>query len=161
VASKTILTALTLACVATAAVGAPDPAPPPATAGGKALVARQAHFREQNAAFRSVNEDLRKDTPDKATLAADAARLKTVAADLPTWFPKGSGPETGLKTAAKAEIWTDAEGFAAAATRFQTETVKLEQLAAAGDVEAAKAQLKATAAACKACHDKYRASETR
>ena len=159
-ALKTVLTALAFAGWATAATAA-EPTAPPATPGGKALVARQAHFREQNAAFKALGEDLRKEPADKAALADAAARLKAIAADLPTWFPKGSGPETGLKTAAKAEIWTDAEGFAAAATNFQAETAKLEQLATAGDLDAAKAQARATTAACKACHDKYRAAEGR
>ena len=163
-ALKTIVTGLALAAglaLAPAAAPAADNAPGPASPGGKALTARQAHFKEQNAAFRAVGEDLRKDPPDKAALAADATRLKAMAEALPSWFPKGSGPETGLKTGAKAEIWTDAEGFAAAATNFQGEAAKLEQAATAGDLDAAKAQVRATGAACKACHDKYRASDAR
>jgi cytochrome c556 len=130
-----------------------------ATPGGKALVARQAHFKEQNAAFKAINDELRKDAPDKAVITANATKIKAMAADLPSWFPKGSGPETGLKTAAKAEIWTDAEGFAAAAAKLQEETVKLEQVTMAGDVDAIKAQVRATGGACKNCHDKFRAPD--
>lgn len=131
----------------------------PATPGGKAVVARQAHFKEQNAAFRAINDELRKDAPDKAVITANATRMKSMAADLPSWFPKGSGPETGLKTAAKAEIWTDAEGFAGAAAKLQEETVKLEQVAMAGDLDAIKAQVRATGGACKNCHDRFRAPD--
>jgi cytochrome c556 len=159
-ALKTTLTALalfaSLAGAAIAADPAPPPAPAPATPGGKAVVARQAHYRELNAAFKAVNDQLKADAPDKAVLAASAAKMKALGADLPSWFPKGSGPEAGVKTAAKAEIWTDAEGFAAAATRLETETAKLSDLATAGDLDAIKAQARATGGACKACHDKYR-----
>jgi cytochrome c556 len=84
--------------------------------------------------------------------------MKALAADLPGWFPKGSGPEAGVKTAAKADIWTDAEGFAAVATKLQAETARLADVAAAGDMDAIKAQVRATSGACKTCHDKYRAS---
>lgn len=145
---------------AQAAARAADPTPPaPAvTPAGQVLMARQAHFREQNAAVKALNDELKKDPPDKAAIAADATRIKSSAAALPTWFPKGSGPETGLKTAAKAEIWTDAEGFAAAATQLQTAAAKLGEVAMTGDLEAINAQDRAVGAACGACHTKYRAA---
>jgi cytochrome c556 len=142
-----------LALAAGAAIAA-DPAAD--TPGGKAVLGRQAHYRELNAAFRTVNDDLRKDMPDKAAIAADVGKMKALTDDLPSWFPKGSGPEAGVKTRAKAEIWTDAAGFAAAATRIQAETGKLQDAATAGEIEALKAQAKAVNGACKACHDAYR-----
>ena len=158
-ALKTIMTALVLAAglgLGAEAALAADPAPAPTTAGGKAVLTRQAHYKELNGAFRAINEQLRADAPDKAAIAANAAKMKALAADLPSWFPKGSGPEAGVKTAAKAEIWTDAAGFAAAATKLQDETAKLQDVAAGGDLDTIKAQVRATNAACKACHDKYR-----
>jgi cytochrome c556 len=157
-ALKTMLWALALtAGLAAGAAFAQDPAAAPATPGGKAVLARQAHYKELNGAFRAINEQLRADAPDKAAIAANAGKMKALAADLPGWFPKGSGPEAGVKTAAKAEIWTDAEGFAAAVTKLQADTAKLADVATGGDLEALKAQARATGGACKACHDKYRA----
>jgi cytochrome c556 len=161
-ALKTILAAL--AATAGLAAGtslAADTGPAPATPGGKAVLARQAHYKELNAAFGGLNAELRKDAPDKALVAADAGKMKALAADLPSWFPKGSGPEAGVKTQAKAEIWTDAAGFAAAVTRLQAETAKLQDVATAGDLDAIKAQARAAGGACKACHDAYRAQEPR
>jgi cytochrome c556 len=164
-ALRTIMTALAV----TAGLGlltagtalAADPAPAPTTPGGKALVTRQAHFKEQNATFKAINDEIRKDMPEKAAIAASAAKLKALAADLPTWFPKGSGPETGLPTAAKPEIWTDADGFEAAAAKLRDETDKLAAVSTGGDLDAIKAQVRATAGACKNCHDKYRAPDQR
>ena len=154
---KTMIAALVLtAGLAAGGALAQDPAAAPTTPGGKAVVARQAHFKELNVAFRAITEQLRSETPDKAAIAANAGKLRALGADLPSWFPKGSGPEAGVKTAAKAEIWTDAEGFAAAATKLQAETAKLADVAAAGDMDAIKAQVRATGGACKTCHDKYR-----
>jgi cytochrome c556 len=156
-ALKTMLAGLILTVGLAAGTAIAQDAPPaPTTPGGKAVIVRQAHYKELNGAFRAVNEQLKGEAPDKAAIAAGAGKVKALAADLPGWFPKGSGPEAGVKTAAKAEIWTDAEGFATAATKLQAETARLSDLAAAGDMDAIKAQARATGAACKACHDKYR-----
>ena len=165
-ALKTTMAALAAtAALALAQGGAlaadPTPAAAPTTPGGKAVVARQAHYKELNAAFGGINAELRKDAPDKGLIAANAGKMKALAADLPSWFPKGSGPEAGVKTQAKAEVWTDAAGFAAAVTRLQAETGKLQDVAAAGDLDAIKAQVRATGGACKACHEIYRAQEAR
>jgi len=129
------------------------------TPGGKAVLARQAHYKDLGKAFGGLNGELRKDSPDKAALAAGGAAVNTLAQALPSWFPKGSGPEAGVKTAAKAEIWTDAAGFAAAVGKLQGETAKLQEVATAGDLDAIKAQVRATGAACKNCHDQYRQPE--
>ncbi len=137
----------------------PPAAPGPATPGGKAVIARQVHYKELNGAFRALNVELRKDAPDKTVLTASAGQMKDLVAALPGWFPKGSGPEAGVQTAAKAEIWTDAAGFAAVATGLQTETAKLAELATAGDLDGLKAQVRVEGGACKACHDKYREPE--
>src|SRR5439155_22475546 len=129
----------------------------PSTPGGKAVLVRQAHCKELAKTLGGLVNELRKDTPDKAVIAANAATAKTMVQQLPTWFPKGSGPEAGVKTAAKAEIWSDAAGFAVAVGKLQDETAKLQQAATAGDMDAIKAQVRATAGACKNCHDTYRA----
>lgn len=161
-ALKTILAALGVtASLAAGTAFAADPAPAPATPGAKAALARQAHFKDLNAAFGGLNAELRKDASDKALVAAGAGKVKALAEDLPSWFPKGSGPEAGVKTQARAEIWTDAAGFATAVTKLQAGTAKLQDLAAAGDLDAVKTQTRATGGACKACHDAYRAQEPR
>ena len=130
-----------------------------ASPGAKAVLARQAHYKELQKTLGGMVGELRKDAPDKALVAADAAAAKGLIQQLPTWFPKGSGPEAGVKTAAKAEIWTDAAGFAAAVGKLQGETAKLQEVATAGDLDVIKAQVRATGAACKNCHDQYRQPE--
>ena len=133
--------------------------PPPKTPGGKAAWARHDNFKAQGAAFKAINDELKKDSPDKAVLSSNADKLKKTSTALPSWFPKGSGPESGVKTDAKAEVWTDAAGFAAASNRLQVEVSKFQQLATAGDVAAMKGQARVVGGSCKACHDKYRVPE--
>lgn len=125
----------------------------------QAVAARHANFKEQGAAFKALNDELKKDAPAKAVLAASALKLKSLSTQLPTWFPRGSGPESGSKTEAKPSVWTDAAGFSAAANRLQVEASKLQQFAAAGDVAGLKVQARAVGGACKACHDKFREAD--
>lgn len=133
--------------------------PMPKTPGGKAAYQRHENFKQQGAVFKAINDELRKGSPDKAAIARNAAALKALTARLPSWFPKGSGPESGFKTDAKPQVWSDAAGFQAAVNRLQVEASKLDQLAAAGDIAGVKAQVRATGGACKNCHDKYRVPE--
>lgn len=125
----------------------------------QAVKDRQAHFKQQGRAFKGILDELKKEAPDKTLIATNAATLKGLAAQLPTWFPKGSGPETRVKMEAKPEIWSDPAGFAEVAKRFQAETVKFDQIAASGDIAAVKGEVRAVGGACKACHDKYRVQD--
>jgi cytochrome c556 len=148
------LVAVTLAAGAAFAAG-------PGSPGAKQIATREAHFKQLGGAFKAINDELKKDAPDQAVVASNAQKAKALAGNLPSWFPKGSGPEAGVKTGAKADIWRDPQGFAAAASRLQVETSKLAQFAQAGDMNAVKAQVRATGGACKNCHDKFRVPERR
>jgi cytochrome c556 len=147
------------AAVAGGALAHEHMGPMPAAPMAKAAYMRHQNFKQQGAAFKAILDELKKDSPDKAAIATNASKLKGLAAALPTWFPKGSGSESGFKTDAKGEVWSDPAGFAAAANRLQVETSKLQVAASAGDVAAIKAQAKVTGGACKNCHDKYRVPE--
>jgi cytochrome c556 len=127
-----------------------------ADAGADAVKARQQNFKQLGGAFKVIFDELKKPDPDKAAIAAAATKMNTLASQEQTWFPKGSGPEAGVKTGAKPEIWSDSAGFAAAVQKLQGETAKLQQVAAGGDIDAIKAQAGATGGACKNCHDKFR-----
>jgi len=129
------------------------------TAAQKAVEARQENYKQLGGAFKKINDELKGGSPDMAAIAAAATKMSDLAVKVPGWFPKGSGVESGAKTRALPEIWTDAAGFAAAERKLQTETAKLAQVASAGDLSALRAQVKATGGTCKACHDKYRAPE--
>lgn len=134
------------------------------TAGGavaatvaETIAARQAGYKQMGAAFKGLNDELKAGSPDKAKLAAFAKTMNTQARLVPGWFPKGSGPEAGVKTKAKAQIWLESAKFATLSKNLQTETAKLQTAAASGDLDALRAQVRATGGACKACHDSYRA----
>lgn len=137
-------------------------------AGGTALAAvdaakvyadRHDNFKKIGMAFKTINDGLKADAPDSKAIAAQAKIISDLSGKIPSWFPKGSGPESGVKTRAKAEIWSDWATFQASAKSLQTESAKLQTIALKGDVEAIKAQTKATGKACGTCHDKFRGPE--
>lgn len=144
------------AMFAGAALAHDDMGTVPNTPAGKAIAARHQGFKQLGGAFKAIFDQVKSSSPDKAVILANAQKANSVAGQVGTWFPKGSGPEAGVKTSAKPQIWSDPQGFAAAVQKLQAETGKLQQVAAAGDMAAIKAQVQATGGACKNCHDKFR-----
>lgn len=145
-----------VALIASVAVAHDDMGPIPDTPLAKAAAARHQNFKQLGGAFKGIFDQVKKDAPDTAVISANAAKMNTLASQLPSWFPKGSGAESGVKTDAKPDVWSDPQGFAAAIAKLQAATGKLQQVAATGDVAAIKAQIQATGGACKNCHDNYR-----
>src|SRR5262249_3086311 len=121
------------------------------------IKARHDNFKAIGGSFKAIMDQTRSPSPDLAQIKAASAKLKPLSASLPTWFPKGTGPGTGVKTAAKAEIWTDAAGFAAAAKNFADAAAKLD---AATDVAGAQAAAGELGKACGGCHSKYREKQS-
>lgn len=113
-------------------------------------------YRETGAAFKTINDQLKSGAPLKVMLRASARTIGATARDQYNWFPAGSGAETGLKTKAKAVIWSDAAGFRAAQERFAHEADLMSKAVDAGDAAAMQKQAKALGQACAACHQKYR-----
>lgn len=148
-----------VAVAAGAAIALFDLAGPARAADNPVIPARQSNYKQLGGAFGGINGELRKDMPDLTSIKANATKMHDLASQLPSWFPAGSGPETGMKTGAKADIWSDPQGFAAAAKTLLDDTAKLQQIAGGNDLDALKAQVRATGGACKGCHDKYRAQE--
>jgi cytochrome c556 len=121
-----------------------------------AVTARVANYRETGAAFKTVNDQLKSDTPAKVMLRMSARRIAQTAHDQYGWFPAGSGPEAGVKTRAKPAVWTDAATFKAVQDRFQQQANLFAQSVDAGDMDKIRTQAKALGEACATCHNKYR-----
>ena len=121
--------------------------------------ARMDKFHEMGKAFKTIVDGLKADNPDTKSMSAQAHVMVGLSHKVTSWFPKGSGPEAGIKTRAKGEIWTDWATFAAAAKGLETESAKLEAVTRAGNLDAIKLQVKATGNACGTCHTKFRGPE--
>lgn len=118
--------------------------------------ARALHMKDLGGSYKAVRDQAKQEPPNLALLQLATQEVQAASQDLPSWFPAGTGPETGLKMRALAEIWTDEVGFAAAATAFRTEAARLNELARAGDVAGVREQAGAVRKTCGGCHDAYR-----
>ena len=121
-----------------------------------AVTSRQAQFKTLGASFKALNDEIRKGEPDMKKIRASAAVVRKASLEIPRWFPKGSGPEAGVKTKVLPSAWTDAAGFAQASKDFAAEAAKLQTLAAGDDADDLRAQAKTVAQTCGTCHTKYR-----
>jgi cytochrome c556 len=120
---------------------------------------RQQHLKELGKEFKAIRDQVGSSAPDTTVLKTSAKKMNDLANDLHNWFPAGSGPAPGLKTDAKAEIWSDPTGFSEASQKLADATAQLSKLADAGDVDGVKGQVRAVGGSCKNCHDKFRVPE--
>lgn len=137
-----------------AAAGPTGPAAmPPASDLAAFMKARHDNYEMLGANMKVLQDNFRSETPDMAAAGAAAVNVKAFADAMGDWFPAGTGPDSGIESEAKANIWSDRAGFDAAHARMKDEAGKL---AAVSDAAGFKAQFPATGLACKNCHDTFR-----
>lgn len=125
-------------------------------AGASAIAARQAGFKLQGAAFKVIADQLKAPTPDIAAIRTAAGTINHTADVISTWFPPGSGPEAGVPTKAKAEIWTDNAHFLAAMAAFRAQAPRLKAAADSGNIDNIRTEFTATGRSCGGCHIPFR-----
>lgn len=96
-------------------------------------------------------------TPFDAKVAAENAAIVAMMSKLPG-AAFGPGTDKGAPTRAKGNIWTDGAKFGAAYEKMQGEVAKLDVAAKSGNLDNIKSAFGNVGAACKACHDDFRAS---
>jgi len=141
------------ALTASGYVAAADPTP------AELIKARQEKLKDLGEQVKAIGGQAKTGTLDRTIMTDAAKKVVAYAHDLPTWFPKGTGPEAGVKTAAKPEIWSQPDDFKAAAEKLPPEAEKLAEVVVNGDVPAIFAQLQATGKTCQGCHKQFRVKE--
>ena len=121
-----------------------------------AIKARQASYKEIGGAFKNINDELKSGSPDMNSVKPLAREIATRAALLPKFFPKGSGPEAGIKTRAKPEIWRDNAAFVKLQGDMIAAARTLDAAAASGNVAGVTAARTTLGGVCKSCHDRFR-----
>jgi len=139
--------------LAVSACGNPD------TPAGRAADARHESFEQMGDAMKLIGDELKGGKPDIAKVQAAAATINGFAPKVQGWFPAGSGPDDGIKTEARQEIWKKPAEFQAAANRFVDEAHTFNVLAQAGDVAALGKGMEALGGSCKGCHDKFKEAD--
>lgn len=125
----------------------------------QAVNTRKAGFKALGSSFKSVNDLLRADNPDRRLLEQKVREIGVAARRVPRWFPAGTGPSDTVRTRAKTEIWTDPARFRAAAAALTVEADRLGAIVRRGDLAAARAQTRLVGQTCAGCHSPFRAKD--
>lgn len=144
----------------------PDPAT--GNAAGQATAAmspqqayevRHERFEEMGDSLKAINRELKGSAPDVPRIQREAATLASLAGQIPGWFPAGSGPDVNLKSRAKAEIWSDPEGFRRAHETYLQQAQNFNRTAQGGDINAIRQAAQELGKSCGNCHDDFRGPE--
>jgi cytochrome c556 len=124
-----------------------------------AIHTRQKGLKDLGESFKLVRDQLRAGSPDMAAIKAAGENIKKTSNAMATWFPRGTGTEVGVKTAALPSIWEDPAGYDKARTNFVAAAAKFADITASGDKAAIQAGVGPMGGACRGCHDKFRLKE--
>jgi cytochrome c556 len=113
-------------------------------------------LRALGAAFKAVNDGLRSPQRQSVRIQMSARQIRDASSAMYNWFPAGSGPQRGVKTAAKPEIWTQAALFRQKQDAFAAQAVAFQRAADGTDVDVIRTAARDLGATCKSCHDQFR-----
>jgi cytochrome c556 len=145
---KTWIAALVVAGLSATAAWAATPA--------ETISARQQNFKQMGRAQKAIGDQLKQSAPDVATIRANAGILVQSAGRVHGGFPRGTGPEAGVKTVALPIIWQQSSQFRGKANQLVGAARAFQRAAAGGNVNAIKAAFPAVGGACKGCHDTFK-----
>ena len=124
------------------------------------IVARQANYKQIGKAMKGIGDELKKPEPSVPVIQASAKTIVGLAPHVLKWFPKGSGPEAGIKTGALPVVWEKWPEFKVAAVKMLTASKALNTAAATGDLAQIKPAVGALGGSCKGCHETFRAKDS-
>lgn len=151
---KLILTGVAVAAICGAAY-----AQRPAANAAITITTRQGNYKQMAGALKGIIDQTRAGSPDFGQIRPRAALLADRSVRVLTWFPRGTGPEAGVRTRAKPDIWANWAGFRQAGVNFVVAARALSAAAQSGDVGQVRTALRDVTRACGACHDSFRAPE--
>ncbi len=118
--------------------------------------ARREHFKRLGRTAKSLRDQIGRSRPNWNLVVSDTNEIERLAQDLPNWFPAGSGQARGIKTKARAIIWSKPQEFARAAHRLSNSAAILAQAASRHDLAGVRLRARAVGQACGSCHHRFR-----
>lgn len=149
--NKTLIAIVLAATVTATTAWAATPA--------ETITARQNNFKQIGRAQKAISDELKKPAPSIAAIRASAQTMASLAPNVNRWFPRGSGPESGAKTAALPVIWQQVAQFNSRAGQLTNAVRGLQRAAASGNVNQVRAAFPAVGGTCKGCHDTFKGKE--
>jgi len=120
---------------------------------------RQRNLRDMGAAFKAISDELKRSKPNMLEMAQYASSLQELASSQKQWFPVGSGPESGVKTAAKPEIWAQPAAFLKWEDDLTAAIALLVKATAAQDLVSVRQEHEQLGKICAGCHKTFRVKE--
>lgn len=130
-----------------------------AAAPADVIRSRVTGYRALGAAMKMLTEGVRQGDGASPRLMQAAREIVAASKAQYRWFPKGSGPQSGGRTAARKEIWDNPTDFRTAQDSFARQASAVESAVAAGNVAVLRGEIRKLGGACKACHDQFRLSD--
>jgi cytochrome c556 len=124
-----------------------------------AIKERQDYYKDIGKSMKGIVEELKSASPNVVTIQKYSAAIDTAAPKAPSFFAAGTGPEAGVKTGAKADIWQKPAEFKKDADEFAAAAHALNVAAQSGDVGAVKDATGKLGETCKGCHQTFREKE--
>ncbi|MFP5330566.1 MAG: c-type cytochrome [Alphaproteobacteria bacterium] len=150
---------LVLGIAALAGLAAVAAAQAPARTPADLIRARQAGYKQMAPAMKAVFDQSRASEPSFDIIRANTATIARIAPLVGGWFPHGTGPEVGVPTRAKPEIWANPQLFRQRAAELVVAARALDGAAQSGDLAAVRAAFPVLRQACANCHDTFRGPE--
>ena len=124
------------------------------------IQSRQATMKAGGEATRAFTNYLRGPTAEGLGQVRRAAMdIDALSRSLATSFPKGTGAEVGVETAALPRIWEDPELFQAVGMRFTEANAALQRAVVGGDADQIRQSFSALGRSCGDCHTPFRKSK--
>ncbi len=120
---------------------------------------RVAGYRALGAAFKTANDAIRRRDYSSPQLRKASARIASSARSQYRWYPISSRPASGLKTAARPEIWSNRSDFKKLQDGFTVQAKRFQSAVAGGDASKVRSEARRLGASCKSCHDRFRQSD--
>ncbi len=132
---------------------------PSLAAGPDPVATRVQGYRDLGSAFKNVQDELRSPSPQPYILQLSARQIRDAAKQQYGWFPTGSGPRPGVKTAAKPVIWEQPAQFKSAQDALAAQANGFYQAVAGGDMAKVRVAAKSLGQSCGNCHRTFRTEE--
>lgn len=126
-------------------------ASPLASVSADVISERKANFKQSAGALRAMRGQIANE--DFAAIAASADNIAKWAAQMPDYFPEGSGEG---KTSARPEIWQEFADFTMLAKNHEEAALALKEAALANDGATIGALAQQLGATCGACHSRFK-----
>ena len=155
-AGRVILPALVITLVSCGGSDAPRVLTPEEQAIKDQIEARRANFHDLGAAFKAVGDEIRAGRPTSPTVIFSIQAIRSYAPQMDSWFPEGTGPDTGFETDSLSAVWDRPDEFARVLEEFQETVSDFSAAAQSNDGDAIQANFRIVGESCESCHDAFR-----